>query len=148
MSQLMRTATGRAIDMDTLRLANENTIAVGNMYTNARGDELTKGGKIAKTRAQVMQEYYGLNTPVADDTPLEQVYAQPKIAMNTAPTPPVPVIEEDVIIDMAAADDMDGGVEVSYTKPRGSLADSVAQGAEVKQTLMDNPLKPLGLRRI
>lgn len=154
MSELIRTASGRAIDMDTIRLANENTIAIGNMYTNAKGDELTKGGKVAKTRAQVMQEYYGLNTPVADDSPLVQTSAQPKISFNTAPSNvnvsnrlPEPIVEQ-IIVDEQAADDMDGGVETSYTKPRGSLADSVAQDTSVTQTLMDNPLKPHGLRRI
>ena len=49
-----RTSRGEVVDMDLLRLSNEETIAVGNMKTNARGDELGPGGKIVKTRAQII----------------------------------------------------------------------------------------------
>lgn len=71
MAKSYRSALGKPIDMDTLRLANEETIAVGNMKVNARGDELGPGGKIVKTRNQVMDEYYRLNTPTAtDSTPI------------------------------------------------------------------------------
>lgn len=67
MKKVYRTALGKVIDMDNLRLANEETIALGNMKVNARGDELGPGGKIVKTRNQVMDEYYRLNTPTAVD---------------------------------------------------------------------------------
>lgn len=66
-----RTALGKTIDIDSIRLAHEDTIAVGNMKVNARGDELGPGGKVVKTRNQLMDEYYKLNTPVpTDSTPL------------------------------------------------------------------------------
>lgn len=52
------TAQGKRIDIDALRVANETTIAVGNMGVNARGDVLGRGGKIVKTRDQVMKEEY------------------------------------------------------------------------------------------
>jgi hypothetical protein len=45
---------GRSIDMDLLRQKNELTPAVGNAKVNARGDELGPGGKIVKTREQVL----------------------------------------------------------------------------------------------
>ena len=71
MANVRKTAMGNAIDIDRLRLANETTIAIGNTKTNARGDQLGPGGKIIKTRAQIQQEYYKLNTPVADnETPV------------------------------------------------------------------------------
>jgi len=56
--KIYRTARGKKLDMDQLRLTNEETIAVGNMKVNARGDELGKGGKIIKTRNQVMKKHY------------------------------------------------------------------------------------------
>lgn len=49
---------GKTVNMDALRLQNENTIAVGNMNVNARGDLLGHGGKVIKTRNELMQEYY------------------------------------------------------------------------------------------
>jgi hypothetical protein len=62
MANVRRTAMGDAVDMDMLQLSNENTIAIGNAKTNARGDQLGTGGKVVKTRAQIMQEYHKLYT--------------------------------------------------------------------------------------
>lgn len=41
---------GKPVDFDALRTRNEQTVAVGNTRTNARGDILGKGGKIVKKR--------------------------------------------------------------------------------------------------
>jgi len=65
MSKVYRSAQGRMIDIEKLRLANEETIAVGNMKVNARGDQLGPGGRVVKTRNQIMKEYYNLNTPTS-----------------------------------------------------------------------------------
>jgi len=65
MKKIHRSATGKLIDMSSLVAVNEDTIAVGNINTNARGDELGPGGKIVKSRNEVMKEYYKLNTPTA-----------------------------------------------------------------------------------
>jgi len=62
-----RTARGKTIDMESLRLANENTIAVGNMKVNARGDELGFGGKIVRTKKEIMDETYKVHTMVPQD---------------------------------------------------------------------------------
>lgn len=65
-----KSAKGTPLDMDRLRLANEKTIAVGNMNVNAMGDLLGSGGKIIKTRAQVLAEKNKLNNSAleADDS--------------------------------------------------------------------------------
>ena len=58
-----RSANGREVDMDKLRLQNETAIAVGNAKVNARGDELGPGGKIIRKREDVLKEYFkGNNT--------------------------------------------------------------------------------------
>lgn len=137
-----KTAMGKSIDMDRVRLENETTIAIGNMRTNARGDELGQGGQIVKTRAQIMQEYYSLNVPVADDTPLTQDNG----AFHFQETPVI-IPDSQKQLD---EDDLDGGVDSNngYVKPRGSLADTVAQSTEVTQTLLTPPSKKNGLQRI
>ena len=56
-----RTMQGKAIDMDLLRQRNELTPAVGNVRVNARGDELGPGGKIIRTREEVLSDYYKQN---------------------------------------------------------------------------------------
>lgn len=108
MKKVYRTALGKVIDIDSLRLVNEEIIAIGNMKVNARGDELGPGGKVVKTRNQVMDEYYKLNTPIATDS-------QPE-PDNSPPTSPV------------AMPDAPGAVEPvspsQANKIKGSLANS------------------------
>ncbi len=55
--KVYKTMQGRQVDMDLLRQKNELTPAVGNAKVNARGDELGPGGKIIKTREQVLADY-------------------------------------------------------------------------------------------
>lgn len=142
MANVHRTASGKTIDMDMMRLSNENLIAIGNMKTNARGDELNQGGKVAKTRSQVMQEYYGLNSPVADDSPLDFGSSTPNITIKYETPQFIP--EDKKLLD----DNLDSGVDSNYTKPRGSLADSVAQETEITQTLLKPLSKKDGIQRI
>lgn len=52
---------GKQVDMEKLNLKNEKLPAVGNMKVNARGDELGAGGKIVKTREQILADYYKNN---------------------------------------------------------------------------------------
>ena len=66
--KLYKTALGQTIDMDAVQNLNAEVIAVGNMYVNARGDELGPGGKIVRTRNEVMKEHYKkLHTMVPQD---------------------------------------------------------------------------------
>jgi hypothetical protein len=64
MSKTYRSAMGKAIDMDRLRLIHEETIAVGNMKVNARGDQLGPGGDVARSRNELMSDYYRVNAPL------------------------------------------------------------------------------------
>lgn len=52
---------GKEVDMEKLTLRNELVPAVGNLKVNARGDELGKGGKIVKTKEELLQDYYKNN---------------------------------------------------------------------------------------
>ena len=52
---------GVPLDMERLNLVNETIPAVGNAKVNARGDELGAGGKIVRTREQVLADYYAKN---------------------------------------------------------------------------------------
>ena len=63
MAKVYKTAMGKSIDIDMIVTRNETTIAVGNQRVNARGDELGPGGKIVRTRDQIMKSYYALKTP-------------------------------------------------------------------------------------
>jgi len=56
MGKVYTSMQGKEIDFDKLTLRNELTPAVGNMKVNARGDELGAGGKILRTKEQILQE--------------------------------------------------------------------------------------------
>lgn len=129
MAKTHRTSRGDAVDMDALRLKNESTIAIGNAKTNARGDQLGHGGKVIKTRAQIMQEYHRLNTAVADESPIGTGGAQTEQPVSE------PVAEEQPELSAPQADDTP--VQTSANKPRGSFADAVAEETKtVEQELL------------
>lgn len=133
MSKTFKSARGKLVDMDMLRLANESIIAVGNMKVNARGDQLGKGGKIVKTRAQVMAEYHKLHTPVADDEPPASSISKVKPTLDSAQTldTRIETLTGDIVTPIA-----DDTPPPSYVKPRGSFAESVAEQTEVTQELL------------
>lgn len=136
-----KTAMGKAIDIDSLRVANENVIAVGNMKTNARGDELGAGGQIVKTRSQLMQEYHKLNTPVASQD--NDIISDSSSNAAPAPAKLVQPTAKDVPITSSAP------VTASASKPRGSFAGAIASDTEVKQELLTPLSDPTpGIRRI
>lgn len=58
MNKVYRTAAGKQLNMDKLRLIHEKEIAVGNMKINARGDQIDSSGKIIKSRNEIIKERY------------------------------------------------------------------------------------------
>ena len=142
-----RTSRGLPIDMDRLRLANETTIAVGNMKVNARGDQLGQGGKVIKTRAQIMNEKNKLHGQLADD--FEVLESANAVQETVIETPPKPMLQPTVEHDTPVAE---SSATPAYVKPRGSFADAVAKETEVTQELLDpsviQPNKTTGIQRI
>lgn len=61
MGRIYTSVRGKEIDMEKLSLRHEKTPAIGNMKVNARGDELGEGGKVVRTREQVLADYYAQN---------------------------------------------------------------------------------------
>ena len=62
-----KTLQGKQVDMDLLRQKNELTPAVGNMRVNARGDELGPGGKIVRSREEILRDYYKSASGMPDE---------------------------------------------------------------------------------
>jgi hypothetical protein len=124
MKRTYTTANGKQVSIDSIRLSNEDVIAVGNMKVNARGDQLGPGGVPEKTKQQAVNEYYNLHTPVAgamrpgsgviEDKPAA---AKPMSVAQPAPVAD-PLIEEQDKVEV---------VKPTETKMRGSLADAVAK---------------------
>ena len=96
--KVYKTAQGKVIDMDMLRQKNELVPAVGNARVNARGDELGPGGKIIRTREEILNDYYAstegtpeeiavattVEQPVVQETPTEQAVKK-KTSKKTDP---------------------------------------------------------------
>jgi hypothetical protein len=66
MGKVHTTMRGKELDMEKLSLRNELTPAVGNIRVNARGDQLGEGGKIVKTKEEILAEYYRKNSKTID----------------------------------------------------------------------------------
>lgn len=62
---IRKSSRGADVDFEKLQLMQETNIAVGNTKTNARGDQLGKGGEIQKTADQIAREHYNKNNPKA-----------------------------------------------------------------------------------
>ena len=82
--KVYKSMQGKTVDMDLLRQKNELTPAVGNARVNARGDELGPGGKIVKTREDVLADYYR-------DNP---VNVEPELPVREEADEPAPVVQE------------------------------------------------------
>lgn len=90
---------GRMIDMGKLQSQNELMPAVGNAKVNARGDELGPGGKVIRTREQIMAEYYEANPKAAPDPGTVAKAQQPKVETQVPP-PQTLKIEDTAVSDV------------------------------------------------
>lgn len=90
--RIYRTMLGKEIDMVALMTKNETQPAVGNAKMNARGDELGPGGRIVRTRADVVADYY-------EDNPNAKKTVRPAV-VDTADNDTISV-SESLTIDEA-----------------------------------------------
>ena len=90
-----KTNNGQMLDMETLVLANEKTVAVGNMKVNARGDRVDADGNIVKTKTEQAQAYYQNNPKAvvktvsikdAVDVSATKTMEQPPVTEKAKPT--------------------------------------------------------------
>lgn len=75
--KVYKSLQGKLIDMDMLRQKNELTPAVSNVKVNARGDELGRGGKIVRSREEILKDYYKAQEGVPDENITKKVHIQP-----------------------------------------------------------------------
>jgi hypothetical protein len=137
MTKLYRSARGKSVDIDKIKLANETTIAVGNMRTNARGDILGNGNNIAVGRNQVMDQIYSVGTTeIPAYSPNDPaIYANRQSIMAESKAQELAQLTQNLTVPVDAPTDS------TATQPaaRGSLASSVAKPAAVNQQPIPNP---------
>ena len=110
MGKTYRTAQGKSLDLEKLKLQNELVPAVGNMRVNARGDQLGSGGQVVKSREEMLDQHYradvsrrrnGAKEDViptragkADDIEPVKKYNPSSIEADVTPAVAEPVVDE------------------------------------------------------
>jgi hypothetical protein len=145
---MYKSARGKTIDMDKVKLSNETTTAVGNMRVNARGDLLGAGGQVVAGRNQIMDQVYAVPEPMySPNDPQVRAEQQATLEASKAkelhdlannlsmPSSPEPIITEE---------------PTDAPKPagRGSLANSIGKPVSIKQQPISDPRTPKGPSRI
>lgn len=148
---IYRSALGKAVDLDALRLANEEAVAVGNMRVNARGDELGPGGQVARPKKEVMGEYYNSNAIYTQEQVQQVRSTNARAGARLRADGPDPDVFQTPVPNNGRRIEPDAGIEkelaeedqrAETTPPaegramRGSLADAVAKTATVNQELL------------
>jgi hypothetical protein len=147
MSRIYKSARGKMVDMEAIKLANEDTIAIGNMKVNARGDKLGPGGRVDTGRNQIMDQVYAVNNSTGHSPNDPEVYAERQAQMDASKAEKLHNLANSLLTTVSEED----AVPANATQPsatRGSLASSVAKTKVVTQELMVDPRKPKGPTRI
>lgn len=63
MGKTYRTAKGQLVDIEAIAMANEKTVAAGNMGVNAKGDKV-KGGRVVVPAAERVAPYHKVKKQV------------------------------------------------------------------------------------
>lgn len=82
-----RTMRGLTFDMEAFTRTREETVAVGNMNANAKGDIL-KDGKIVQERDDVVRDYYREELPTVE-----------KISLKDTKTTQPEIIQEPIVFE-------------------------------------------------
>jgi hypothetical protein len=134
MGKIYRTAQGRQLDIEKLRLQNESVPAIGNMRVNARGDQLGPGGKVVKSREQMLDDHYKTNVskrannPATDEIPTKGGKAQKIDAFAPGKIEPDPVVTAPTVMD----DDFeDPPMPANEQALKGGLARAMAKSREL-----------------
>lgn len=165
MKKMYTTAMGRSIDFESLKSAGEETIAVGNMKVNARGDQLGPGGVVERSRNAAMADHY--NAGVSPQESLEDKMRRQKMAgastkkskssKRTQENTMTESMPEENNIDQSAEqlhshDDQVTSTTTEQILPekrlRGSLASSIAKETTITQEKIPDPRKSKGISRI
>ncbi|MCX7594197.1 MAG: hypothetical protein N2235_10615 [Fischerella sp.] len=139
--KIYKTALGNQIDIDAIRAKNETEIAVGNMYVNARGDELGPGGVVVRRREDVMKEYYAPSGGLVVGKTIKDPERYPNSAPNSQSKSPAVPLEQELKVNHGPRTDMvrSAIVEDDDTlSPEESLALNERQRLEERRQQQQN----------
>ena len=137
--KIYRTNRGQQIDMEAMRIANEKTIAAGNMSVNAKGD-IVQNGKIVKSAKDRVAPSYNKTTQVKQVS-LKKPLSTKETKMDPVvdkPTPPAPMDDSQMTTATTKTRD-DGSQYVETMTPTGDI--------EVKEVEVEEAPKPKPTRK-
>jgi hypothetical protein len=139
MARLYRSAKGKSVDIDRLKLSNETSIAIGNMRVNARGDRLGVGAQIAAGRNQIMDQVYAVPDAggYSPNDPQTHVANQAIIQASTAQE--LNDLANNLTVPVTQPTDTTSDAPITQPAARGSLANSVAKPTAVSQEPLPTP---------
>ena len=90
-----RSNRGVPIDLGKLMSQQEKNIAIGNTKSNARGDQLGRGGRVVKGADEIAREHYNKNNPRAvKQTSIKLDDADVKRQIEEAKNKPDPIMDD------------------------------------------------------
>ena len=139
---------GVEIDLAKLMARQEKNITVGNTKSNARGDQLGRGGRIVKSADELAREHYNRNDPKAvvqggikadADTPeirqtrveeiskpMEDDWKEPKVTTANEPTSKPDPVTETIGDEDPWVEDKDGNF-VRQSELQGDSNESISK---------------------
>lgn len=140
-----RSMRGVSIDLGKLMSQQETNISIGNTKSNARGDQLGRGGRVVKGADEIAREHYNKNNPRAvKQTSIKIDDADVKRQIEEAKSNPDPVVDdwEEPVVEQAqeeSAQDNDEWVE--------DAEGNFVRASELKESKADEPVsKPKASR--
>ena len=126
MARIHKTMRGKQVNMETLRIKHEKSIALGNMNVNAGGDQLGPGGVVIKDRNERIREESKLHTMVPGKSPV--VKNKQDMIKKTA-------AQEAADLEVEGAEKLlaDAEVKTDPDAPKGGLAASLVPDAPKKK---------------
>lgn len=120
MGKTYKTAMGKTVDFETLIARNENTIAVGNVLMNARGDEIDAHGNVVRSLEDRARASYNVHSTVPQESKqsLTRTPASKKIVADPVAT--VAALETTATVPAATHEEIEQAVAV----------EDIAQAAE------------------
>lgn len=143
MSRVYKTARGKMVDMDKVKLSNEQVIAVGNMKINARGDKIGANGQIEMSKNQIMDQVFAVEDGYSPNDPSN--FNKLKANMDASKAKELHDLATNLVKPSTVKEEI---VPETPTTPegftpapttRGSLASSVAKTVSVVQQPEPSP---------
>jgi hypothetical protein len=128
MARIYKSAKGKMIDMDKVKISQETVNSVGNMRTNARGDLLGSGNSIATGRNKIMDQIYAVpDAPYSPNDPTVHQQQQNLIKASKAQE------LHDIANNLTQASSPEPVQQSEAPVARGSLAAAAAKPVTVNQ---------------